>query len=406
MEETGSNLQSVPSGPKNPSLRTAARVAIATLSLLAVAVATAAVIIPDSPLVEVVGSTTTSSTTTTSLPTTTTGQPTTHVTSTHVTRQPSSTAGPTATFTSSATAPSITTTTAPTTTTTTRPPSTTTTQPSTTTTAHPDGIVGLVSPTGVPVRLKATQDDMWLVVTPCGYDLWVRGGTPIYQTTVVLDPGHGGSIDIGATGPNGLEEKVVNLRIAKEAQRILNERKISNVLTRTSDYASILSARARFADAVRAEIMVSIHHNAPTPPPSSKPGNEVYIQTGSDKSRRLGGLLYQYSMAALSQFDIQWSSTAGAGVMTVRLPSGADAYGILRHPTTPTALLEFGRLSHAPEAQLFATDAYVQAAARSIVDAVHAYLFTDEPGSGWAAGRVRTPRMGLSQSECVDPILE
>ncbi len=369
------------------------RVLVATLTLAAVACSSAIVVLPPATsLLPATTSSTTSSTTTLLVTSTTTTTTTSTTATTTITLPTTTTEAPTTTG-------------APTTTTS-RPPTTTTTVPVTTTTLHPDGILGLVTPTGVPVRLKATDGQQWLVATPCGYDAWIGGGTPIYKTAVILDPGHGGSRDIGATGPNGLQEKVVNLRIAREAQRLLNEQGIGNILTRTSDYASILSARARLADALQAEIMVSIHHNAPTPPPSDKPGNEVYIQHGSAESSRLGGLLYEYSMAALSQFDIQWSSTVGAGVMTVRLPSGADAYGILRHPSTPTALLEFGRLSHAPEAVLFATDAYVEAAAQSIADAVNAYLFTDEPGSGWVAGRTRTPRMGLSQADCIDPILE
>lgn len=259
--------------------------------------------------------------------------------------------------------------------------------------------------TGVPVRLKATDGDLWIVSSPCGWDVSLSGGTPIYKTTVILDPGHGGGVDVGAVGPNGLQEKVVNLRIAREVQRLLNERGIDNVLTRTADYASTLTARAAFADALQATIMVSIHHNAPTPPPSSLPGNEVFVQSNSPESRRLGQLLFHYSMAALSQFNIQWSSTVNRGVMTVRHPQGHDLYGIIRQPNTTTALLEFGRLSHAPEAELFATQHYVQAAALSVADAVDAYLNTDEQGSGWIGGLIRTANFGLSQTNCVDPNL-
>jgi len=289
-------------------------------------------------------------------------------------------------------------------TTTTPVPTTATTGP-TTTTLNPGEPVGLLTTTGVPVRVLATDGDLWLVSSPCGWDVWLSGGTPIYQTTVILDPGHGGSSDTGATGPNGLQEKVVNLRIAREAQRLLDERGISNVLTRTGDYASTLRARAALADALQATLMVSIHHNAPTPPPSPVPGNEVYVQSNSTQSRRLGELLFEYSMEALGQFDIQWSSTPNRGVMTVRHPEGHDVYGILRHPSTPTALLEFGRLSHAPEAALFATNGYVRAAAGAVVEAVEAFLQTEEQGSGWIDGLVRRANRSLSQTNCVDPDL-
>lgn len=286
------------------------------------------------------------------------------------------------------------------------PTSNPTTSSSTTTTLHPDGILGILTTTGVPVRLKATQGERWLVASPCGWDTWIGGGTPIYQTEVILDPGHGGDIDTGAVGPNGLEEKVVNLRIAQRAQQLLERLGVKAVLTRTADYASTLPARSALADGLQATVMVSIHHNAPTPPPSDRPGNEVYVQFNRPESRRLGELLFKYSMEALSQFDIQWSSTANRGVMVVRHPNGRDLYGILRNPKTPTALLEFGRLSHAPEAELFATPLYVETAAKAIASAVDAYLHSDEKGEGSIAGLVRRANPGLNQNVCVDPDLE
>lgn len=304
---------------------------------------------------------------------------------------------PTETITVSASAPTTTTV------------STTLVEPTTTeippTTIPRGEALGLMTTTGIPVRVLGSDGDRWLVSSPCEWEVWVSGGTPIYRTPVLLDPGHGGSGDIGATGPNGLQEKVVNLRIAREAQRLLGERGIGSVLTRTGDYASTLRARAALADALQATIMVSIHHNAPTPPPSPVPGNEVYVQSDSAQSRRLGELLYEYSMPALAQFDIQWSSTPNRGVMTVRHPEGHDVYGILRHPETATALLEFGRISHAPEAELFATNEYVEAAGASVADAVEAFLQTDDQGSGWIGGLVRRANRSLSQSNCTDPDL-
>ena len=71
---------------------------------------------------------------------------------------------------------------------------------------------------------------VYRVYSTCGNLTTVRGGTPIYQTPVVLDPGHGGNRDIGSQGRNGPPEKVLNLQIAFEVQRILGERGIGAVL--------------------------------------------------------------------------------------------------------------------------------------------------------------------------------
>jgi N-acetylmuramoyl-L-alanine amidase len=223
---------------------------------------------------------------------------------------------------------------------------------------------------------------------------------------VVLDPGHGGDHDTGAQGRNGLIEKAANLRVAEATQEALADRGIPSVLTRTADYATTLTTRADLADTLGAELMVSIHHNAPTPGPSEVPGVEVFIQSTSQDSRRLGGLLYEHSMEALGQLDVAWSRADDAGVMTVLLPRGVDAYGIIRRPETPTALIELGYISNPSEAELFATEEYVAVAGEALADAIEAYLDTDDPGTGFVEeGRVFRPNPGLGIDECVDPEL-
>jgi N-acetylmuramoyl-L-alanine amidase len=273
-------------------------------------------------------------------------------------------------------------------------------------TGDPGPVLGLITDTGVPVAVRMELPTRHLVYTPCGRLAFVEGGERVYQTPVVLDPGHGGDRDIGAVGRNGLPEKVLNLRVAQETQRALAERGIAAVLTRTADYATTLSSRARLADTLGAELMVSIHHNAPTPAPSAVPGIEVFVQSDSAESRRLGGVLWDYSLAALSTFRIAWSAAEDSGVLTVVNDRGNDAYGIIRIPETPTALIELGYISNPAEADLFATEVYVRVAAVSLARAIDTYLNTDRPGSGWVEpGRTFNPNPGLTQGDCIDPAL-
>lgn len=79
---------------------------------------------------------------------------------------------------------------------------------------------------------------------------------------IVIDPGHGGR-DPGAIGRAGLKEKDVVLKIALELEKELKKktsRKI--VLTRRTDKYLSLDERALIANALNAELFVSIHLNA------------------------------------------------------------------------------------------------------------------------------------------------
>lgn len=281
---------------------------------------------------------------------------------------------------------------------------TTSTIPSepTTSTTLPWPVLGLVTPNGIPVAVSSSTTEGYNVVTPCGHVALVAEGEPLSEATVVLDPGHGGPVDTGAVGPNGLAEKQINLEVAESASQMLTEHGIDVVLTRTGDYATPLSVRANLADTLKAQLMVSIHHNSPTQPPSDEPGVEIFIQNGSDESARLGGLLWEHTMARLGVFDVAWVAAEDAGVMTVLNTRGSDAYGIIRNPATPTALVEFGYISNPSEADLFATALYPRVAARAITEAVVAFLESDDSGSGFVEGRVFNPSPGISQAVCTD----
>lgn len=265
--------------------------------------------------------------------------------------------------------------------------------------------LGLLTPSGVTVAILKVMSDGYRVMTPCGNEASVATGVPLGPVDVVIDPGHGGPIDTGAVAPTGLVERDLNLDLATLTERRLRVRGFTVAMTRTADYATPLEVRAHLADRLKARIMVSIHHNAPTPGPSDVPGVEVFVQNDSEESQRLGGLLWAHTMEALGKFDIAWSAASDAGVMTVLNTRGSDAYGILRRPATPSALLELGYLSNRAEAELFATPEYVMAASVAVADAIEAYLTTDAVGVSLGEGRVFDPNPGVGKDVCVEPDL-
>lgn len=79
--------------------------------------------------------------------------------------------------------------------------------------------------------------------------------------TVVLDPGHGGE-DFGAIGPSGIREKDVVLGVARALAVRLRADGLRVALTREDDRAVALTERAEEANALEADLFLSIHANA------------------------------------------------------------------------------------------------------------------------------------------------
>ncbi|MBT8240389.1 MAG: N-acetylmuramoyl-L-alanine amidase [Acidimicrobiia bacterium] len=277
------------------------------------------------------------------------------------------------------------------------------------TTVDPGEPLALVTPTGVIVPVLEIDRNGYLVQTPCQAETTLVYGTPLYQVDVVLDPGHGGEIETGAVGPNGLIEKDLNLRLSKAAARKLEDRGISVALTRTTDYRLPLITRAQIADTLEAEALVSVHHNAPVLSTSTDPGTEVFYQTDSAESARLGGLIQEEVVGALSQFtDVNWVGARDAGVVGVLKPDGTESYGMIRRPETTAVLAEFGYLANRSEAELFATEEYIDAASEALATAVERFLDQDQTAvQPNARNRTFTPTGGTGGvGGCIDPDLE
>ena len=292
---------------------------------------------------------------------------------------------------------------------------------------------GLITPTGVtvavlgvdggvfPVRPDSDKgvsaaelevnEGRFVVMTPCGSISTVSSGLPLRGVRVVVDPGHGGSYDVGAVGPNGLAERDLNLTLSYAVLNELSSRGIPAASTRTGHYGSPLSVRAAFADALGAEALVSIHHNGPTYSTGNRPGTEVYVQSVSAQqpragSARLGGLLHQEITGALAGFEnVSWSRVLDAGVLRVLSTRGRDAYGMISLPNIPAVLVEYGYLTNRSEAALFATDEYIRVAAKATANAIEAYLNTDRSGTE-ANQRSRVFNPARAPSSCDEVALE
>lgn len=268
----------------------------------------------------------------------------------------------------------------------------------------------VITATGVVVPVVQPAPGGLVVRTPCGNDaeiVWAQAASPV---DVVLDPGHGGD-EPGARGPNGETEAEVNLDIARRTARELEVAGFTVALTRTADYRITIPVRAALADRLEARALVSIHHNSPHPdisPDRTDPGTEVYTQADSIESARLGRLIYDRVMPALRVFDAEWASRTDAGVLTVIDDTGVDAYGIIRRPVAPTALVELAYLSNPTEALVLSTTEYREAMAAAIGGSIVEFLTTTDAGSDLVDGsRLFNPSTETGGSDgCIDPPLQ
>ncbi|MGE5481280.1 MAG: N-acetylmuramoyl-L-alanine amidase family protein [Bacteroidota bacterium] len=158
----------------------------------------------------------------------------------------------------------------------------------------------------------------------------VRAGGPLTGVEFVVDPGHGGS-DPGATGPGGLREADVNLRVGTMLRNYLAEYGGATVqMTRTSDVYVSLSDRANLANSWGAHRFISIHHNASSDP--SVNGTETYAYTyGSSLSFDLRNKVHAQLLV--------WGGLPDRGAKT------ANFY-VLKYTNMPAILTEASFISN------------------------------------------------------------
>lgn len=187
---------------------------------------------------------------------------------------------------------------------------------------------------------------------------------------VVCDPGHGGR-DPGAVGPSGLQEKDVNLAVAKKIAVMLTPR-VQVRLTRETDAAlglnqqSDLEARVKIANEFcPSAAFISIHCNSADAPQAH--GMEIWTTPGQ-------GLADELAEAIITLWGGRFPG------MTIRRDlrdqdSDKEAnFYVLRRTNMPAVLIELAFISNAEEERLLASQAFQTAAAQVIAEATASFL--------------------------------
>ncbi len=168
-----------------------------------------------------------------------------------------------------------------------------------------------------------------------------------YGQIICIDAGHGGS-DPGAVG-NGLQEKNINLDVAKRLARLLSNDGYDARLVRSNDSAVSLSGRTSYANRIGAKYFISIHCNAFN---KSARGTETFAYTqGSSKSFGLRNSVHPEIVRAMSTVD--------RGVKT------ANFY-VIKHTNMPAILCELAFIDYPKDAAKLGDSFYRDKCAQAI----------------------------------------
>ena len=176
------------------------------------------------------------------------------------------------------------------------------------------------------------------------------------RSTIVIDPGHGG----GRTGAQyeGIAEKAINLSVSQKLQAILGGYGYNVVMTRTGDTDVGLYERADIANAVEADLFVSLHSNAAPDYPDFS-GIYTYYHPSSGRGARLAQA-------------IQTPLTRLTGGIDRGIKS-AD-FVVLRETEMCAVLVEMGFMTNHDELMDLIDDGYQDKLAQGIAEGIVTYL--------------------------------
>ncbi|WP_461246818.1 LysM peptidoglycan-binding domain-containing protein [Treponema sp. R6D11] len=174
--------------------------------------------------------------------------------------------------------------------------------------------------------------------------------------TVVIDPGHGGPNDPGATYQGVRLEKNDNLRLGLAVRNLLQAQGVNVIMTRTTDTAVSLQERSNISNAANPDLFVSLHRNGSTNPNYN--GLDIFVYNTAPQST------FQKAQTVAN-------AIASVGVQSNRGVSRED-FAVLRNTDAPSMLIELGFMTNAQDNQLFDQNfnAYAQSIANGIISAI------------------------------------
>ncbi|MBM7614125.1 N-acetylmuramoyl-L-alanine amidase [Alkaliphilus hydrothermalis] len=216
-----------------------------------------------------------------------------------------------------------------------------------------------------------------LVSSPTILDLVIdKPVEPLFDKTIVVDPGHGG-IDGGTSFGNDMLEKNINLEISMKLKEALLEQGAKVVMTREIDnslddqiknngsrHREDLQARAKIIDNNPTDLFLSIHVNCMRNKPD-KIGPIVFYYGASEDSKALAEEI-QKKLNQLSTYK-------ELGIKATNKVNRGNYY-ILKYTSPPGVIIETGFISNSVDRRLLLEGGHQDELVRLIVEGVMEYL--------------------------------
>lgn len=237
----------------------------------------------------------------------------------------------------------------------------------------------------IPARggLYVSRIDFERCLTPLLRPGW--GLPPLHPPRViVIDPGHGGRDDGKINRQLGINEKTETLDTARRLKPLLEADGYRVVLTRTDDRYVGLAERAAIANAVHADLFISLHFNAIEGDHSTS-GVEVYTFAPQHQRSTASWMAGQKDDSQPTPEPVNmydgWSVLLAQSLQrsfvgelkTFDRGRKIMHLGVLRSLHCPGTLVECGFLTSDVEARKIATPAYRERIAETVRDGVRNY---------------------------------
>jgi len=171
------------------------------------------------------------------------------------------------------------------------------------------------------------------------------------QINIVIDAAHGGE-DFGATS-NSVNEKQVVEQIANKIKVLNKNENVILHFTRNSDESISLQKRVDFVNAIKPDLVLSLHINASKN--EDKSGVEFYVHKDSE--------LYEKSNDYAMKLSHEMSKNDSFKVGEIK----DAAFFIIKKSTAPVVLIELGYLSNEKDKKNLTDDIEQDKIAQSIL---------------------------------------